>query len=270
MKDERQQPQWECAVIQDLIPSYVDEVCSDRSREVVEAHMRECDTCKKMVEQYRATEFSSGKLEEKELNGLKKIRRHMQRQRIISWVLALLLVILGVQAFGGSGYVPRLMYDVLMPLCMFGVYRTRKETDGSVPSQCADHLLTVGAAVLAVISIGVLCLAMSQVLRGDQVLGVAPEHAGPTLAGIWAICFAAQLVIFMILWYRQSRRHVENRFRLCICITGMFLLLVYVEALRHLESIDTVIRSFVNMSTVILLLGFAGTLICYFLPRRKR
>lgn len=270
MKDERQQPEWECEVIQDLIPSYVDEVCSDRSKEIVEAHMRECDVCKKMVEQYRATDFSSGKLEEKELNGLKRIRQRMQRQRIISWVLALFLVILGVQAFWGRGYIPNLMYDLLMPLCMFGVYHTGKETDGKEPPQRADHLLTAGAAVLAVISIGVLCLAMSQVLRGDQVLGVAPEHAGPTLAGIWAICFAAQLAIFIILWYRQGRWHVENRFRLCICITGMFLLLVYVEALRNLESIDTVIRGFVKMSAVILLLGLAGTLICYFLSRRKR
>lgn len=270
MRDERQQPEWECEIIQDLIPSYVDEVCSDRSKEVVEAHMRECDTCKKLVEQYRATEFSSGKLEEKELNGLKKIRRRLQRQQIVSWVLALLLVILGVQAFWGRGAVPRLMYDVLMLLCMFGVYHTGKETDRQEAPRRADHLLAAGAVVLAVISIGVLCLAMSQVLSGRQVLGVAPAHAGPTLAGIWALCFIAQLVIFISLWYRQSRRHVENRFRLCICITGMFLLLVYVEALRSLESIDTVIRSFVSMSVVILLLGLAGTLICYFLPHRKR
>lgn len=269
MRDERQQPKWECEVIRDLIPSYVDEVCSDRSKEVVEAHTRECDACKKLLEQYRATDFSSGKLEEKEINGLKKIRRRMQRQRVVSGVLAAALALLGLQAFWGRGYVPRLMYYVLMPLCMFGVYRSGKETDRHGSPQRADHLLAAGAAVLAVISIGILCMSMSQVMRGGRVLGVAPEHAGPTLAGIWALCFSAQLVIFIILWYRQSRGHVENRFRLCICITGMFLLLVYVEALRSLESIDTVIRSFVRMSAVILLFGLCGTLICYFLPRRK-
>lgn len=269
MKDERQQPMWECEVIRDLIPSYVDEVCSDRSREVVEAHMRECDACKKMVEQYRATDFSSGKLEAKEINGLKKIRRRMQHQRMISGVLALLLVILGVQAFWGNGFVPKLMYYVLMPLCMFGVYRTGEGIDGRESPQGVDRFLAAGAVVFAVVSVGVLCMAMSQALGGERVLGVAPEHAGPTLAGIWALCFAAQLALFAILWYRQSRLHVENRFRLCVCITGMFLLLVYVEALRNLNSIETVISSFVRMSSVILLFGLAGTLACYFLPRRK-
>lgn len=35
-----------CEIIQDLLPLYCDEVCSDESRKQIEGHLQECDKCK--------------------------------------------------------------------------------------------------------------------------------------------------------------------------------------------------------------------------------
>lgn len=257
--------QWECEVIQDLIPSYVDEICSDRSREVVEEHMLTCAECKKLVAQYRATGFSSDALEKKELNGFKKIRQHMQRQRLVSGVLAALLAILGLRAFwgGGHSHMSWIVYDVLLVLSLFGVYHMGAKHDGRVPAQRADHLLAAGSGLVMLLSIGALCLSLAQAMAGKRVLGVAPEHAGPMLAGIWAFFFAVQFVIFFVLWRRQKKLSVENRPQLCICVTSMFLLLVYVEALHRLDSIDTVIHAFAGMSATVFVIGTVGTRVCH-------
>ena len=55
-----------CEVIRDLLPLYADEVCSERSRELIEEHLRECPECSAMLEQLRTHEIEEGLQEEKE------------------------------------------------------------------------------------------------------------------------------------------------------------------------------------------------------------
>ena len=39
-----------CNVIRDLLPLYVDEVCSAESRKMIEEHLKECSECKAYME----------------------------------------------------------------------------------------------------------------------------------------------------------------------------------------------------------------------------
>ena len=36
-----------CDIVQDLLPLYEDDLCSQATREAVEEHLRECETCRK-------------------------------------------------------------------------------------------------------------------------------------------------------------------------------------------------------------------------------
>lgn len=40
---------YECDVIQDLLPLYQDEICSDKSKKIIEEHLKECSNCKSIV-----------------------------------------------------------------------------------------------------------------------------------------------------------------------------------------------------------------------------
>lgn len=259
----------DCDIIRDLLPSYVDEVCSERSRAVVEEHVGECAACRSLLERQRMTDFSAEKLEERELNGLKKIRSRMKRQTMISYALGILLLLLGWNSFHGFELFSQLFYYLLLPVCMLAVYQTGKQEELHMGRGGVDLWLSVGAAVLICISIGLLTLSLTQALEGGAVLGVPPEQAGPRLAMLWGVCFLMQLVIMGVLLYRQLRLKVENRFRLCICITGVFLLFVYVEALRNLVDVTMAKQNFLQMSAVVFVLGALGTLLCYFRSRGR-
>lgn len=39
-----------CSIVKDLIPLYIDGCCSEESAKVVEEHIRDCDSCKKLFE----------------------------------------------------------------------------------------------------------------------------------------------------------------------------------------------------------------------------
>ena len=43
-----------CKIICDLLPMYIDEVCSDETKEVVEEHLETCSECRREYEQMKA------------------------------------------------------------------------------------------------------------------------------------------------------------------------------------------------------------------------
>ena len=55
-----------CEVIRDLLPLYADDVCSERSREIIEEHLRECPECSALLEQLKKSEIEDDLREEKE------------------------------------------------------------------------------------------------------------------------------------------------------------------------------------------------------------
>lgn len=46
----------ECYIVRDLLPSYIDQLCSDESKVFIEQHMSQCDSCSRVLQQMR-TEF---------------------------------------------------------------------------------------------------------------------------------------------------------------------------------------------------------------------
>lgn len=56
----------DCEVIRDLLPLYVDEICSDKSRELVDEHLGECAECGDLLKKLRETEIESDLKSEKQ------------------------------------------------------------------------------------------------------------------------------------------------------------------------------------------------------------
>lgn len=46
-----------CHIIQDLLPSYVDGLCSTESQQAVEEHVRGCEPCRQTLDAMQAKEY---------------------------------------------------------------------------------------------------------------------------------------------------------------------------------------------------------------------
>ncbi len=82
-----------CEVIRDLLPLYADEVCSERSRELIEEHLRECPECSAMLEQLRTHEIEEGLREEKEQVIEYQAKRFRRRSATVGSVISGLFMI---------------------------------------------------------------------------------------------------------------------------------------------------------------------------------
>lgn len=95
----------ECEVIRDLLPLYMDGVCSEKSRELVERHLDNCDECQKELEKMKldfkadsAATINSVKAAKKVLNRIGKKNWAKGAVTVIICVSVLICAFLGYHA----------------------------------------------------------------------------------------------------------------------------------------------------------------------------
>ena len=81
----------ECEIVQDLLFGYNDEILSNSSKELVEEHIKDCNECKKILEDIKND--SKKKTYKKEVDYLKKIKTKMRRKSILITITTILLSI---------------------------------------------------------------------------------------------------------------------------------------------------------------------------------
>ena len=91
-----------CKIIEDLLPLYTDEVCSDESKRLVEEHLEECDSCSaKLKAQKAEITVDKEKIEQnlKAKDPFKKIKR-VQSYSKVGAVLGALIGMVSSLVFG--------------------------------------------------------------------------------------------------------------------------------------------------------------------------
>lgn len=89
-----------CEVIKDLLPLYVDDICSEKSKEIIEEHLTECGECRKYLDSLKedipsvVSESEAAEIQEAETSFLKKVKHKMTIQK---WLFCGILLVI---AFG--------------------------------------------------------------------------------------------------------------------------------------------------------------------------
>ncbi len=113
----------DCEVIRDLLPLYVEEIASEKSRMLVEEHLADCRECQKRMQQMREPEPQIVHSAEP----MKRFRREMKKHTAVAAALtafitvAVIVVLWGLFFLEGSdamGY-GLICFYWLMPVCAF-------------------------------------------------------------------------------------------------------------------------------------------------------
>ena len=83
----------ECEVIRDLLPLYVDEVCSGTSRELIEEHLQDCPECSAILEKIRKNEIENNLREEKDQVIEYQAKRFKRRSTTVGSVVSGLFMV---------------------------------------------------------------------------------------------------------------------------------------------------------------------------------
>ncbi len=97
----------DCEIIRDLLPLYVDDICSEKSRELVDEHLRECPECGELLTRLHKTEIENGLKAEKDdvlSYGVRKFKQLTARTGITASGMFMipLLILLAINLIAGS------------------------------------------------------------------------------------------------------------------------------------------------------------------------
>ncbi|MDE7114651.1 MAG: zf-HC2 domain-containing protein, partial [Acetatifactor sp.] len=87
---------YNCNIVRDLLPLYLEELCSEDSRSYVEAHLAQCEACRDSCALLKRTDLTADAAEAREINAFKKLKTFFTVQMSISYLLFLAVLSIGV------------------------------------------------------------------------------------------------------------------------------------------------------------------------------
>ena len=86
----------DCEIIKDLLPLYVDDVCSTETREFVEKHLKNCNECQKYFETMEKDENNKNNKNSDEKESIKNFNNKIKRNKIKAVVISLIIFVIGI------------------------------------------------------------------------------------------------------------------------------------------------------------------------------
>lgn len=275
METEKKLEKKDCDIIRDLIPSYADGICSEATRRWVDAHLASCGECDRVLRDCRSLTLSGEKLGERGLDGLKKIRKTLQIQRLACYLMLVFLAFCGIQAFFVRNVSSVLFQNpmALFLVCALLLLLSSLGYRGREPLRRRDYLL--GGASLALdlyFFLAFLCLALRVQDRTGTFWGMELLQAGPFLERQLMAGFLAQLAFFAYTLWGIIGRDRRGNWLLCLNMMGIFLLLRHELWMMHMDIAETLLQVLFQETAEIAgigLLGIAASLLIARLTGRE-
>lgn len=249
-----------CNIIQDLLPSYVDDICTEDSRHLIEEHISGCERCRTQLELLKSTELTDERGEQKRISYLKKIKRHYD-QGIVSLVFLTLMVIGGFlflmfnDELAGS-----FLYYIILPLMLMAAYCLTPDSPlADKRTKCAV-ILVFGSALVSIfmISYYVLLVFGWNILTEKTKIGpfgVPCNEIGPYLEKRIIFMAIVQLGIFILSNILIFRGYRIYKGIYGLTLTGIWLAGGYLCTLHNMSTVEGLFRRFAAMTIYIMIEG---------------
>lgn len=259
-----------CDVINDLMPSYLDGICSEASKKLVEEHLSECRACRSLIDSMQKTQIVSEKTVLKELNYMKKVREHFVKKNIAG-LFVLALVTLGgfIMMLTSSSIVSETVYRFCLPLLavysyfILSDYGKRKEN-----RKWKTGLLVVNLAFL-LYNAGLAAWILKLCHTLQNPLGMTDRQVGPFFAWQLIGIAAIQTILFLTDMFLCAKNEERYHPSLMAALTNIFLAQNILTLLHHMEE-PNAFSSHLGYSFGILLFEgiFAGIILALIGPFR--
>ena len=199
-------PKLNCNIIKDLMPSYMDNLCSDESRAMVDEHFVECEDCKKIYEQSLLELLHTNAISTKDIDYLKKIKKGvLQRNAIVLTIIGILYFMelyINFTSLSSNLF----NYFIFTPLtCGLLFFILPDFAENKVPTKKKYTLLGIEVAVMIVSFL--LLFGCGWMMKHYRIpFGMRPEQIGPFLSGILYIALLGFVIIFPVTLYFSLKK----------------------------------------------------------------
>lgn len=249
-----------CSIVKDLLPSYVDGICSEDSGRLVEEHLASCQECRASERMMRESEGVRQQGEMKQIAYLRKLKRHVRTRELLS--LLLLVCVAGAGAgmlIKGYGGISLNYYYVLLPVLLADTYFLVSDRTSRSERTGRKTALTVLGGVLTAYC-ALLELLGAQCMRtGSYPFGLAQDKLGLFFGRqclLLVFCQTAVFIAALVLTLKTSNPHSAA---IGISLTGAFLALAFFSLLHTLSDAESAAAAMRNSALILLAEGIVIT-----------
>lgn len=220
-----------CEIIRDLLPSYMDDLCSMDSQTMIREHLLVCPDCAALVRAFKESEVAEKKRETKQIAYMKKFKKHIGIKEFIGLILLLLIAGVSLTIFsnlygGSSIYTIILPFIlILLPLLLFDAHfllsdhiTRNQKTESKIILAIAASLLLAAGILLAFVS--------TQWIQSEYYpFGLKAAQLGKFLNVLYHLFALGELGIFIICVVFTLKTSNSHGIVINISITGLFLIL---------------------------------------------
>lgn len=257
-----------CDIIEDLLPSYVDGICSEATRQCVEEHMETCEKCRKKVKLLKEMDFSVKKLEQKQLDSVKKVKRYIQTIGFISYISLAIVILLGFFVMECKhGELPASLYLVAMSALMLGAYLLTLHQTEKAKIGKSDSLLGILSVLAGAYSVFLVYYSFEN--RSDKGLfGIERSELGPFI--YWQLIGMVILQFLILAWtlLKTMKKGFVSSIVPNLNITGIFLSWSLCSWLKRMDSYYIEI-SIIKTTKLVFVIGIAGTVVIYLIDKYR-
>lgn len=250
----------------DLLSSYLDEVCSEESRELVEEHLKECSSCREFLAKLQ--EQDVGK-DAPRVACLKKVRRVLDIQSLVVVFLPLLMLLggfYGVNRSGVSGMFYYIEMPVMMLLCAYALWGGRET---GIPSgkewlaPICGLAAVCAAAIMRYFTVNRVCAWV----MGEAEPPMPLEKMGPFIHNMCLLAALAMAVLLAVLVIPAKKRNHVFPVSQNLAWLAINLILSLDESLYNMSTLEA-LRLYMAQSSTILVSEFALVTVLLVVLRR--
>lgn len=242
-----------CNVIHDLLPSYIDGICSEDSKEIIENHISSCADCAELIKALRDSEIMEGNREIKQIAYMKKIKKHAGKKEFFGLGILIATIIIGSRIFMQHyGAVPLWLYLTLMPLILFDAHFVLADHITENRHTTQKTFLILASILLLCFGISLAFISMHWIKRGNYPFGIKASELGGFLNAVYLALALCQLAIFTAasaLTFKTSNTH---SLAVSISIIGLFLIFYTLSIFAILSTVEMSTKSIVKSAYLLL------------------
>lgn len=263
-----------CNIVKDLLPSYLEDICTAETKLAVDKHLSECNACRKLTAMMRETTIISEHTEFAQINYMKKMKLYFFKTGSYTGIILTVFLLLGLFAainnYNFSFFNIKKFY-LLLP-CLLII------TKLLIPSKHPQPQIEKKWKVLTALAILFTCygifivlylLHTQMLIHGFNTFHIPPQHIGPFLNHqLLAILFYL-VILYLIGLYRTIYSKPFRFLYMNIYLTCAFIILSESLFLKSLSDISKSLPILIQIIFILLLEGFGMSVLSVILQKKS-
>ncbi len=231
-----------CNIIKDLLPSYIDQICSDESRHAVDEHISTCQTCKAYLETMKK-ELTAEENEPKQLQYMKKVKRHYQLNIFAIGIFLFICTVGTVAVITRIGRIPIRMYNIILPVFIVAAYAFLPKDSFTQKKTKQSAVFIILSLFVTAATISLLPQSLNWINSGHTPFNMPVNKLGPFMTKCLAALAIAQTAILIISVIQKYRDYQIKREIYAFTLTGISISLAYITMLYHMTTPENYARN---------------------------